>query len=443
MLAGSILELIASIKFHQPSLLADAAWLTYGRVRPAFVHCLIYGFCIPAGMGVGLWLLARLGRTLLVRPWMAAIGGLGWNLGVLTGLVGILLGDRSGFENLEMPYYSVLVTFASYLLIGIAAVATFHQRRERAAYVSQWFLLTAIFWFPWVYSTAELLLVIFPVRGVVQAVISWWFSANLLLVWFGLLGLSVLFYFVPKLSARALYSRYLALFAYWSLVLFGSWTGVPSTAPVPAWIPVASLVATALTLLTLLAVGLNLVRSRAPSITTTPGGGFVQFSAVAFLAAGVMRIGGALFDRTQNLGFTWFATATDFLQVYGFLAMAIFGAAYYILPLLMGTNLPWPRLVRVHFWLAAVGVLIVVVPYGVGGVLQSLQLANPNVALTDLIKSGAMFLRLSTVGDLLILLGHGLFLANGVGLVARFYRARVVSTYAELTANLEPAGVES
>jgi hypothetical protein len=34
LIVGSILTLIASIKFHGPNFLADQAWLTYGRVRP-------------------------------------------------------------------------------------------------------------------------------------------------------------------------------------------------------------------------------------------------------------------------------------------------------------------------------------------------------------------------------------------------------------------------
>ena len=46
-------------------------------------------------------------------------------------------------------------------------------------------------------------------------------------VWLGLAGLAAAFYFVPKLTGRDLHSHYLALFAFWILVLFGSWGGVP------------------------------------------------------------------------------------------------------------------------------------------------------------------------------------------------------------------------
>jgi len=42
---------------------------------------------------------------------------------------------------------------------------------------------------------------------VAQAVIAWWFSNNLLVVWLGLVGLATIFYFVPKLSNTELHSR--------------------------------------------------------------------------------------------------------------------------------------------------------------------------------------------------------------------------------------------
>ena len=67
LVCGSVFGLIASIKFHSPKFLADPAWLTYGRVWPAYTNSLLYGFCIPTGLGVALWLFSRLGKTVLVN----------------------------------------------------------------------------------------------------------------------------------------------------------------------------------------------------------------------------------------------------------------------------------------------------------------------------------------------------------------------------------------
>ncbi|MGH9614285.1 MAG: cbb3-type cytochrome c oxidase subunit I, partial [Bryobacteraceae bacterium] len=257
LVVGSAFGLIASLKFHLPSLLADHAWLSYGRVRPAYLNCVLYGFCVQAGLGATLWLFARLGRAPLAQSWLVFLGGAAWNLGVTLGIGGILLGDSTGFDTLEMPSYAALLAFIGYLLIGISATVTLHQRQERSLFVSQWFLLAALFWFPWIYSTADLLLVQFPVRGVTQAVIAWWYANNLQTVWMGLAGLAAGFYLIPKLINRELHNYYLALFTFWTLVLFSSWAGIPETAPVPAWLPTASTAATALTILPILAVALN------------------------------------------------------------------------------------------------------------------------------------------------------------------------------------------
>src|ERR1035441_6460203 len=155
---ASAFALIASLKFHAPGFLADCAWLTYGRVRPASFNCLLYGFCLPAGLGVALWLLARLGRTRLALPGLVTVGAVCWNVGVAAGVWGILAGGSTGFENLEMRSHAARLVLLGYLTIVVWGALTFHQRRERHLYVSQWFLFAALFWFPWTYSTANLLL---------------------------------------------------------------------------------------------------------------------------------------------------------------------------------------------------------------------------------------------------------------------------------------------
>src|SRR6516225_4347609 len=52
---ASAFGLLASLKFHSPQLLADCPWLTYGRVWPAFINAVLYGFCLQAGLAVTLW----------------------------------------------------------------------------------------------------------------------------------------------------------------------------------------------------------------------------------------------------------------------------------------------------------------------------------------------------------------------------------------------------
>jgi cytochrome c oxidase cbb3-type subunit 1 len=442
LLVASVFGLIASIKFHAPGFLADSAWLTYGRVRPASANAMLYGFCIQAGLGVALWMLARLGRTTLAAPWLVIFGALCWNLGVAVGLLGILTGGSTGFENLEMPPYAASLVFLGYLMMVVWGVLTFHQRRERQLYVSQWFLFAALFWFPWIYSTANLLLLGFQVRGMAQAMIAWWCSDNLLMVWLGLVGLAAVFYFVPKLTTRELHSRYLALLIFWMLILFGSWGGIPASASVPAWMPVSSTVATVLGVIPIIAVALNVhgtLEGKCSRLLAHPSLMFIGFGLVAFVLAGLAGAATAFPAVSQVTQFTWFTIARGLLNSYGFFAMVIFGAIYCIMPHVIGQEFPFPKLVRAHFWTAAAGVLLFVVPLAAGGISQGLKLQHADIPFTDIAKGTLPFLRASTMGDLLMALGHVMFLANLGGLVFQFYRARAVSAWAEATAEIMTA----
>ena len=60
LLFGSLLAIAASIKMHDPEFLADNPWLTFGRVRPAHLNTVAYGWLSTAGIGIGLWILSRL-----------------------------------------------------------------------------------------------------------------------------------------------------------------------------------------------------------------------------------------------------------------------------------------------------------------------------------------------------------------------------------------------
>src|SRR6185295_5885841 len=105
-------------------------------------------FCIPTGLGVGLWLLARLGRVELAKPFLITIGAKLWHLGVLTGFLAILTGENTGHEWLEMPRYASVILFLGFLLMAVWAFVTHTRRNVESLYPSQWFVLAALFWFP-------------------------------------------------------------------------------------------------------------------------------------------------------------------------------------------------------------------------------------------------------------------------------------------------------
>src|SRR6185503_11778938 len=203
---GTLLALIASIKLHGPGFLANVPWLTYGRIELVAANAIVYGFAMQTAFGVLLWIMCRLGNVRLLFQPTLCVAGLIWNLALTFGFIGILGGASTGYKWLELPRFAALMMFVAYAMIGVCAATNFHFRRQRDLYPSQWYLLAALFWFAWIYSAANLLLLILPVRGTFQNVVNAWYVANLTDLWFTSVALAIIFYFLPKLIDRPLYS---------------------------------------------------------------------------------------------------------------------------------------------------------------------------------------------------------------------------------------------
>ena len=446
LVAGLAMSLIAIMSFHKPDMFADCPFLTYGRAQAAANDLLLYGFCIPAGLGVMLWIFARLSEAELCLPLASIAAAKIWHLGVLVGTVAILIGDSTSFAWLEYPRCASVLLSAAFLLISISAVATFGVRRNRELYPSHWFLLAALLWFPWIYSTANLFLITHhPVRGVAQAAIDWWFSNNMVFIWLALVGVGTAFYFLPKLANRPLHSRFLALFAFWMLILFGTWCGIPQGAPVPAWMPAASAAAASLLIVPLVTIAVIACKTVCGSTVSCKGGPlcYVKFGTAAFILSGVMLIASACPQFSRVLEFTWFGPAQAQLQILGFFAIVMCGAIYELLPRIMGFELPFPKFVRLQHWLFMIGVVLWVGSLAIGGVEQGMKLQNANIAFADSTNVALIILRAGTTGLLLILLGSLLFAANIFVMTLKWKLALLKTVIAFIKSPLKIGEVQS
>jgi cytochrome c oxidase cbb3-type subunit I len=419
------LGFLDSLKFHAPRLLADSAFWTYGRVHAAQSSALLYGFGVQAALGVGLWLLCRLGRARLVGPFVVFLGAILWNCAVTVGVIAILCGDNTGFESFEMPAVCAPMLFAAYALIGICGLLTFHQRQEGPLYPSQWFVIGSLFWFPWIFSTAALLLLYMPVRGALQAAVDWWYAHNLSTVYLGFAGLASSFYFIPKLLGRPLHSRQLAALAFWTLAVFGSWGGIPDGAPLPSWIASLGVAGTVLTAIPMLAIATNFYLTARQDLNTLDASPTLRFTYVGLLflfIAAAQQIVGALPNVSAITSLTWFGVAQKELFQLGFFATTIFGAIYYIVPRLLGIgDDAWcPKLAKAHFYLASIGILISYLSLLVGGVGQGVLLEDAGHSFVQVMQGTLMPLRMSTLGDLMFLTGTIVFLVNFARLVGNW-----------------------
>jgi cytochrome c oxidase cbb3-type subunit 1 len=414
LLIGTVLAGFVSFKMHSPDWLSNVGFLTWGRLRPVHINVMVYGWASMAGMGTAIWLMARLCRTTLRHPLLLVAGAWFWNIGVLLGVGGILAGDSTGYEWLEFPPYAAIVLLVSYALIISWAVLMFRFRRGDQIYVTQWYLLGAFLWFPWLYAAAQLMLFVVPVQGVLQAAIGWWYVNNLLFLWLGAIALGTAYYMIPKVIGRPVYSYHLATIGFWTYALFSSWTGMQHLVdgPFPAWMVTASIAATILTIIPVATVGLNhhmTMQGYFPVMRYSPTLRFTVFGAMSYTVFSIVGILISLRTVARYVHFTEASIAYSHLGLYAFFTMVMFGSMYYIVPRLVGREWRYATLIKLHFWASAYGIGLMTLMLLVGGYVQGVSANDPSLPYIESTQSVLPYLRGRTLAALLLTASHFIF----------------------------------
>lgn len=424
LLVGTVLGVLAAFKMNYPSLLDSESWLTFGRIRPAHLNVVAYGWASSAALGVGIWLMARLCRVPLLAPSLVISAGVIWNVGILVGTLGILAGDGRSIEWLEYPGYSTPVIFLAFALVAIWGVIMFRYRKPGHVYVSQWYLLAAFLWFPWLYATANILLVWQPIAGSAQGAVNWWYAHNALGLWFTPVGLAAAYYMIPKVIGRPIHSYYLSILGFWSLALFYSWNGLHHLigGPFPSWLVSASIVASIMMFIPVITVAINhhmTMQGNFGALKWSPTLRFTVFGAMMYTLVSLQGSTMAIPQLNAITHFTDYTIGHAHLGVYSFFTMMMFGAIYYIAPRLVGWEWPSANLIRWHFWLAAIGISVMVIALTLSGLIQGFALNDPEINFMSTLSFAWPWRLIRSISGTVLLVAHVLFAVNFVLLLLK------------------------
>ena len=378
-LAFSIfLGVIASAKVHSPGFLSSWSWLTYGRVFPAHLNALVYGWGMQAAFAMIIWLMARLSRKECTMAGTILTAGHVWNLGVALGVAGILLGHGTGMPWMEFPSFAWPVLLVSYLAIVVGSFIQFRVRPEGHVYISQWYLLAAMLWFPWIYVTANTLLHCVPGHPVMAVGINAWFRSAMLFLFFTPVALGAAYYLAPKVSGRPVFSYSLAKFGFWSLAVIAPWAGMRKLAgaPVPFFLPYLGAAATALLFVPACAAAVNTLRTMLANPDTLAASPTLRFTVagiagllVLAVSAVILNLPGSSLQLTQ---FTLSGYGFEILALYGFFTLVMFGATYFVVPRVTCREWISRRLIKVHFLFSVYGIITVAMVAIFGGLQQGM-----------------------------------------------------------------------
>jgi cytochrome c oxidase cbb3-type subunit 1 len=373
-----VLGIIASAKVHSPEFLAGYSYLSYGRVFPAHINALIYGWGFQAAFAVIIWMMARLSRKECTAAGLILTAGHIWNLGVMLGLVGILSGNGTGMPWMEFPAFSWPVLLFSYFAILVWSFIQFRVRPEGHVYISQWYLLAAMVWFPWVFITVNTLLHCIPGHPMMAAGINAWYKSALMFLFFTPIALGTAYYLAPKVTGHPVYSYSLAKLGFWSLAIIAPWAGMQKLAgaPIPYFLPYIGAAATVLLFVPAIAASINLLRTMLVSPEVVASSPALRFTIAGIGGLVLLAFSAVILNLPDStLPLTQFSLSGygfEILALYGFFSFVMFGAIYFIVPRVTRREWLSRRLIKIHFLFSVYGIITVALVALFGGLQQGI-----------------------------------------------------------------------
>src|SRR3984957_15479117 len=241
LLFATAVGLLIAFKFGAPEF-GPGAWLTFGRLRPIHTNATFYGFASIALVGLGYYVAARSCGTKLYSVALAWIGLVLFNVAGLAGTIALDLGYIDGdLEYREWPWWVRLIFLAAVLVTAWNLIATVARRSNEDIYLSNWYIIGGTLW-------AAIISVVGVVPwyqdGLGQVAVSGFFMHNSVGMWFTPLALGVIYYSLPKLLNRPIYSYALGVFAFWTNLLFYPIIGAHhfEFSPLPWWLQTIAIV---------------------------------------------------------------------------------------------------------------------------------------------------------------------------------------------------------
>ncbi|APV51901.1 hypothetical protein BWI17_20830 [Betaproteobacteria bacterium GR16-43] len=426
LLAASFAGLTASIKMHEPDWLGAYEWLTFGRIRTLHLNALAYGFLPMAGLGLAIWMLPRLLKTTLVGGQFALLGAILWNAGLIAGLGAIAAGFSDGMEWLEMPWQVDILLVVGGAIVAVTLVLTLRRRNVDHLYVSVWYMGAALFWFPILFLVGNIPGVHF---GVQQAAMNWWYGHNALGLFFTPLALATIYYFLPKVMGTPVKSYALSLLGFWTLAFFYGQVGAHHLigSPVPGWLITLSIVQSMMMVIPVFAFSVNqyyTMQGKLRMLLHSPTLRFLAFAGLMYAASSVQGSFEALRAINTVTHFTHYTVGHAHLGLYGFVAMALFGGMYFVMPRVMQREWPYPKLILVHFWLSVAGIGIYFIALTFGGWFQGMAMLDATRPFMESVTLTLPYLKGRSIGGALMTLAHVVFAAHFVAMVLRLGPAR-------------------
>jgi cytochrome c oxidase cbb3-type subunit I len=366
--------LLMAFKFGAPEF-GPGAWLTFGRLRPIHTNATFYGFASIALVGLGYYVAARSSGAKLYSAALAWTGLVLVNVAALAGTLALDLGYNDGdLEYREWPSWIRLIFLAALVVTAWNLIGTVARRSNKDIYLSNWYILGGTLW-----TCIIAIVAIIPWYqfGLGQVAVSGFYMHNAVGMWFTPLALGMIYYTLPKLLSRPIYSYALGIFAFWTNLLFYPIIGAHhfEFSPLPWWLQTIAIVFSVAMLVPVWGGSSNFLltmRGRMRDLTHSYPLMFILVGVMSYLLSSTQGTLEAFRSLQQVWHLTNFTVGHSHFTMYGFISFLIFGGIYGLLPSATGKQAPLLGM-ALHFWMALVGSFIYVTSLSIGGTIQGLD----------------------------------------------------------------------
>jgi len=379
---GMLVGLLVAFLFIFPNYMEGIPWLSFGRLRPLHTNAVIFAF-VGNSIFMGIYYsMQRLLKTRMFSDTLSKVHFWGWQLIIVAAAITLPLGLTSSKEYAELEWPIDIAITLIWVVMGINMIGTILKRRQRHIYVAIWFYLATLVTVAilHIFNNLELPVSAFKsysiYAGVQDALVQWWYGHNAVAFFLTTPVLGLMYYFVPKVANRPVYSYRLSIIHFWSLIFIYIWAGPHHLlyTALPEW---AQNLGTVFSVMLIfpswggMINGLLTLRGAWDKVRENP---VLKFFVVAITGYGMSTFEGPMlsFKSLNAIGHytDWIIGHVHIgaLAWNGFMAA---GIVYWLAAKLWKTELYSKKLANIHFWLGTLGILFYALPLYVAGFTQA------------------------------------------------------------------------
>jgi len=381
-IVGMLVGVLVAFLFMFPSYLGTLPWLSFGRLRPLHTNAVIFAF-VGNGFFAGMYYsMQRLLKTRMFNDTLSKIHFWGWQTIIVAAAITLPLGLTSSKEYAELEWPIDIAITIIWVIMGINMIGTLIKRRQRHIYVAIWFYIATFVTIAVLHIFNNLELPVYAFKsysvyaGVQDALVQWWYGHNAVAFFLTTPILGLMYYFVPKVANRPVYSYRLSIIHFWSLIFIYIWAGPHHLlyTALPEW---AQNLGTVFSVMLIfpswggMINGLLTLRGAWDKVRENP---ILKFFVVAITGYGMSTFEGPLlsFKNLNAIGhYTDWIIGHVHIGTLAWNGFFLAGMSYWLVTKLWKTDLYSKKLANIHFWVGTLGILFYALPLYVAGFTQA------------------------------------------------------------------------